>query len=240
MSSEKGDIEKNLESTKKYFKQAIDGGADIVVFPEMSLTGYFISEEYLNKALTLKSKEVLDIVNLTKDNNFTIIFGIAEKYDDKLFVSQLVAQNGYLVGVYRKHNVINNETKIFTSGEDLPTFNLGEHKFGITICADIDLPELFEKYTQLGCSLVFECASPDLYGDRVNRDWLKGYNWWRNNCIEKIGRYSKNNNIKVAVTTQSGRNIEDDFPGGGYLFSQNGDLVSETSDYEQNILIVEI
>lgn len=84
------------------------------------------------------------------------------------------------------------------------------------------------------------CASPNLYGNQENRNWKKGYLWWKNNCIEKIGKYAKNNNINIAVATQSGRNEEDDFPGGGYHFSPKGDIVKKTIDHKQEILFLEI
>lgn len=238
MSSKKGGIEQNLELTKKYFKQATDDGARIVVFPEMSLTGYFVSKKYLNKALSLESRQVLDVVSLTKDNDSTIIFGIAELLDDKFYITQIIGEKGKVVGVYRKHNVVNDEEIFFTKGNLEPIFCKGNLSYGITICADIDLPDLYKKYATLGCNLVIECASPDLYGDKEQRNWESGYNWWKKKCIENIGKYSKDNNIKIAVSTQGGRNEEDDFPGGGYLFSEKGELISETKDYRQEINII--
>ena len=232
MNSEKGNIEKNLELTKEYFKQAIDDGAEVVVFPEMNVTGYFVSKKYLNKALTLESKEVLDILNLTNKNNFTIIFGIAELLNDKFYITQIIGEQGKIVGVYRKHNIINDETNIFTASNSKQVFYRGDLSYGITICADIDLPDLYEEYAKLGCNLIIECASPDLYGNREQRDWEKGYIWWRKNCVKKIGKYSKYNNVKIAVATQRGRNEADDFPGGGYLFSENGKIINETENYK--------
>jgi len=240
MNSEKGDIEKNLELTKKYFRQAIDNGAEIVVFPEMSITGYFTSEKYLQKALNLENKVILNIISLTKNNNATIIFGIAESLDKHFYITQVVAELGKIIGVYRKHNIISDETNLFTASNIEQVFYKNNLKYGITICADIDLSDLYKKYAQLGCNLIIECASPDLYGSREQRNWENGYNWWKNNCIEKIGKYSKDNNVKIAVSTQRGRNQEDDFPGGGYLFSENGGIIAETDNYKQEILIVNI
>lgn len=240
MSSKKRNIEQNLKLTKKYFKQATDDGAEIVVFPEMSLTGYFISEKYLNKALTLESQEVSDVVSLTRDNDSTIIFGIAELLNDKFYITQIIGERGKIVNVYRKHNIVNDEASFFAKGTLEPIFYKGVLSYGITICADIDLPDLYKEYATLGCNLVIECASPDLYGDKEQRNWENGYNWWKKKCIENIGKYSKDNNIKIAVSTQSGRNEEDDFPGGGYLFSEKGVLISETKNYKQEILMISI
>jgi len=240
MKSKKGDVQSNLTVMVDFIKQASQERADIVIFPEMSLTGYFASEKYLPSAITIEDDAVKGIVALSKTYNLTIVFGLAEKDDHKTYISQAVAQGGQLIGIYHKHNVINDEAKIFTPGDSLPVFNLGKLKFGLTICADIDLLELFTEYAKNGCNLVFECASPDLYGDSENRNWEKGYAWWKENCIKKIGRYALDNKITIAVATQSGRNSEDDFPGGGYLFSPSGKLIAETKDYKQDVLFVEI
>ena len=239
-SSKKGDIKSNLATMVGFIKQAAREHSNIIVFPEMNLTGYFTSAKYLSSALEVEDIGVKTIIALSKTYCLTIVFGLAEKNGGKTYISQLVAQDGQLSGIYHKHNVINDEAKIFTPDENMPVFNLGKWKFGLTICADIDLPELFEKYAKAGCHIVFECASPDLYGDREKRDWEKGYTWWRKNCIEKIGPHALRNKMMIAVATQSGRNIDDDFPGGGYLFSQKGELVAETKDYKQEMLLIEI
>lgn len=237
MASAKGDIDKNLTETERLIKLAVEQEAKIIVFPEMSLTGYFYEEKDLHFAVSVDHDAVRKVLNLSGKYDCTIIFGIAEKEGEKYFVSQLVAQNGKLSGIYRKHNIVNLEAKIFTAGKELGIFQHGEIKFGITICADIDLLALFADYAKAGCDIVFECASPDLYGDRENRNWQRGYNWWRNNCIEKIGSYAKDNQMAIAVSTQSGRNKENDFPGGGYYFSNEGQILTETKDYMDEILV---
>jgi predicted amidohydrolase len=240
MSSKKDEIASNLAAMVDFIERAAHDHADLVVFPEMSLTGYFTSPKYLSSAISVEDIEVKKIVALSKTYGLTIIFGLSEKDGDRTYISQLVAQDDQLSGIYRKHNVLNEEAGIFTPGKSSPIFGLGKFKFGITICADIDLPELFEEYSKSGCDMVFECASPNLYGDRKNRDWEKGYAWWKIRCVEKIGQYALRNKMMIAVATQRGRDIDDDFPGGGYLFSQNGELLAETKDYRQEMLLVEI
>lgn len=240
MHSTKGEIKENSEIMKRFFEKLSQEGVDIMVFPEMNLTGYFDDANYKKKALALTDIEVLEIVQLTNDTNITIIFGIAEKANDKVYISQIIAESGKIMGIYRKHNIIDNEAQIFTAGSDEPVFTKENIKYGISICADIDLPDLYLQYAQNSCDIVFECASPNLYGDRETRNWEKGYQWWRNNCIEKLSQYAKANNIQIGVATQSGGNIGDDFPGGGYLFSQNGDLISETENHTQEVLIVNL
>jgi N-carbamoylputrescine amidase len=125
MSSKKNDAESNLAFIKDFVKQAADKQAEIVVFPEMNLTGYFASEKYLSSVLVVEDNKVQEVIALNKTYNLTIVFGIAEKEGGKIYISQLVAQGGELKGIYRKHNTIDEEAKIFTPGNDTPTFNLG-------------------------------------------------------------------------------------------------------------------
>ncbi|MEI6054363.1 MAG: carbon-nitrogen hydrolase family protein [Candidatus Saccharibacteria bacterium] len=240
MSSRLYDIESNFETMKDFIKESIKLGADIIAFPEMNLTGYFYTPEHLINAIPIDNEYVTKTVGLTKNNDVTLILGIAETVGDKTFVTQIVAEAGKIVGTYRKHNIVNLEAKLFHAGDIEPIFVKADKKYGLTICADIDLSDLFQTYAQKGCNFVIECASPDLYGNRNPRNWEGGYNWWKNNCIEKIGQYAKDNKINILVTTQSGRNEQDDFPGGGYLFSSDGKIISGTTDYKQEILIVTI
>ena len=240
MCSEKGDLNVNFSRLEYHVSAARKLGAGIIVFPEMTITGYFDDERVAKYALNKESKYCQKVSKLTENNDLTIIFGIAEKENDKLYITQFVAEGGQIIGKYRKQNIVDKEARVFHPGSNNPIFEKDSLKYGLTICADIDLPKLYSSYAKNGCYIIFECASPDLYGDRDKRDWLSGYNWWRNNCIEKIGKYSKDYKIKVAVATQSGRNSEDDFPGGAYLFTQDGKIISETKDYKQEILIIEI
>lgn len=234
-----GDIEKNYELASNLINEASALGAEIYVFPEMSITGYFDKKDQMKNSIKIDNEYVKKMTNLSADGKI-IIFGFSEKRDKYNFVTQVVAQEGKMIGKYEKHNLAGDEAKNYKKGKDVPVFSVGDLKFGITICADIDLETLYKKYKEKGCDIVFECASPDLWGDSKNRNWESGYNWWRENCIEKISKYSKDNKMKIAVTTMSGRNEYGDFPGGGYLFSEDGEIVAETKDYKDKLLIIDV
>ncbi|HYX51471.1 MAG TPA: nitrilase-related carbon-nitrogen hydrolase, partial [Ktedonobacteraceae bacterium] len=112
--------------------------------------------------------------------------------------------------------------------------------FGVAICADIDTAELFAEQARLGAQIVFEAAAPGLYGSQETRKWLSGYQWWQNNCLQKLGRYAQENGITIAVATQAGRTIDEDFPGGGYVFGPDGTCLASTSDWSEGVLYVEL
>jgi NAD+ synthase (glutamine-hydrolysing) len=234
-----GNVCKNYAIAANLVKRANKLGAEFFVFPEMSLTGYFDKKGQMENSISTENEFIKKMIDLTA-NRKTIIFGLSEKRDNGHYITQVVAHNGKLIGKYEKHNLAGNEKKNYKVGKELPMFCINGLNFGITICADIDLGALYKNYKQKGCEIVFECASPDLYGESKNRDWEKGYEWWRGNCIKKIGKYSKDNKLKIAVVTMSGRNEYGDFPGGGYLFSHKGTLVAETKNHQDEILIIDL
>ena len=79
MNSKKGDVKRNFAVMTGFIKRAARENADIIVFPEMSLTGYFASAKYLSLALAVDDSIVKRIIALSKTYSLTIIFGLSEK-----------------------------------------------------------------------------------------------------------------------------------------------------------------
>ena len=93
---------------------------------------------------------------------------------------------------------------------------------------------------KLGARAIFELAAPNLYGDRETRDWKAGYEWWEELCKERLSNYSLKYNLWIPVAMQAGRTSDDDFPGGGYLFSPQGERVYATKDWQPGVAYLEI
>jgi predicted amidohydrolase len=138
--------------------------------------------------------------------------------------------------VYRKKTIPPDEDPWFTAGSVSPLFQHPKVVFGVTICADIDTPSIFAELAGRGARLVFEAAAPGLYGSQSTRDWLAGYQWWHQECHDKLGQYARDNRIYIAVATQAGSTHDEDFPGGGYVFGPDGACLSTTSDWSEGVL----
>lgn len=237
MRSEKGQLNDNLDQIEAYIKRCKDKNAEIVCFPEMSITGYIDPIKFPQGVLSLNSAPVKRFIELSGLYGILAIAGIAEENPDgKPYITQLAALNGELLCSYRKINVADNEAELFTQGEDIGAFDFKGIKFGLAVCADINKEDVFKAYAASGAELVFECAAPGLYGEQATRDWYSGFNWWRSECFTKLGRYAKDNSIYIAVSTQAGRTIDEDFPGGGYTFSPEGNCICETLDWSESVL----
>lgn len=88
------DKETNLETMAKYIEQAIEQKAGLVVFPELSLTGYMCRKAFSELAEPIPGPSTKDIVLKAQKNKIYVLFGMAEKKMIKfitrhLFVAQM-------------------------------------------------------------------------------------------------------------------------------------------------------
>lgn len=241
MHCEKGAIDENLASTYAYLQAGERQGVDIMCFPEMSITGYANPYSNPEAVLDVDGPEVARFVDMTKEMDITAIAGIIEgNPHGKPFITQIVAHEGKILGVYRKKTIAEDEVNWFAPGSIATIFQHPKVCFGVSICADIDTPEIFAEQARLGARIIFEAAAPGLYGAQETRNWLSGYQWWQNNCSQKLGRYAQDNSIFIAVATQAGRTIDEDFPGGGYVFDPDGTCLASTSNWSEGVLYVEL
>ena len=120
----------------------------------------------------------------------------------------------------------------------MPVFQHDDLTYGIAICADIHNREVFAACARQGAQVVFEVAAPGLYGEQATRDWRSGYEWWRGECHQYLAAYARDYGLWIAVATQAGRTVDEDFPGGGYLFRPDGECVYETADWSEGLAFV--
>jgi len=241
MNCEKAAIDRNLHSMEKYIAAAQTHGADVVCFPEMNMTGYIDPLKFPHAVLSIDHGAIDRVVQFSGLYSVCVIAGFVEENPEgKPYINQFVAQHGQLLGYYRKKTIKDEEANWFAPGDRQPIFSLFGVPFGLSVCADIDDPNIFREYAGKGAKIVFESAAPGLYGEQETRNWSSGFNWWRNNCIEKLGRYAAEESLYIAVATQAGRTIDEDFPGGGYLFDPRGECTAESGEWSEGVLYVQV
>lgn len=241
MRSEKAEIAGNLAATRDYLARSSELGADIVVFPEMSITGYADPTRMPAAVLSIDGETVSRFLALTRGNPAAVIAGIIEANPGrKPHITQLVARDGAMVGVYRKRNIAEDEVAWFEPGNEPLVFDHCGVRFGVSVCADIYKPKVFTDCAALGASVILESAAPGLYGEQEARNWGTGWEWWRSECHQYLGGYARELGIHIAVATQAGRTIDEDFPGGGYLFGPDGGRIAESADWSEGVLMVSV
>lgn len=241
MLCEKGASQKNLEKIAYYLEEAARRNLDMIGFPEMSLTGYADPTKYPEAVINLDSPEVHQLLKLTEQSSVTVLVGLIEANPlGKPFITQIVVRRGAVQGRYRKITIKDEETDWFSAGQDVPVFEANSLKFGIAICADIDNEAVFAECGRQGAKIVFELAAPGLYGAQATRDWEAGYTWWEGKCQENLSGYAKKYGFWVGVATQAGRTVDEDFPGGGYIFSPTGECMVAADDHLPGAIYAEL
>ena len=156
-----GDIEGN---TKKIISIIKKTKADIVVFPELSITGYSPQDLILKSNFIDKNTKALtQIIKHTK--NKAAIVGFIEKAYENLYNSAAVIRNQQIVEIHRKiclpNYTIFDEKRWFREGNNATIFELDGKKIGVSICEDIWLPETTKKQKDKGAELIINIsASP--------------------------------------------------------------------------------
>ena len=154
MSSNK-DSKKNLENIFKYLDKAKSEKSELVVFPELILTGH------LNKNKSAVEKDDPKILGLAKyanKNQMYIYFGFAEKKDNEYFNSSMLLGPEGILGIYRKVH-LNKEDRAWASeGNEWKFVDTKIGRIGMLIGYDSVFPESARCLGLYGCDIVL-CSS---------------------------------------------------------------------------------
>ncbi len=157
----------NMLLCRRYFGRAAQLGAQLIVFPEMSLTGFTmntsLAEEYGGNTCRFFSE-------LSAQYNIPCVFGYAERDVEKLYNRLLFAdENGCIQAGYAKiHPFRYGGENIFCGGDKPVSFTLGGMEFGMTICYDLRFPELYQQLSK-SCGAIIVAAS---WGKSRREHWL--------------------------------------------------------------------
>ena len=132
-----GDLQGNYT---KILKVLDESDADLIIFPELTITGYPPKDLLMKHSFIQKNLEyVSKIAEHCKEK--ACLFGFVEKEGENLYNSAALVQNGKVLGIHRKIHLPNydvfDEKRYFTPGDRASVFELNGKKIGITICEDI-------------------------------------------------------------------------------------------------------
>ncbi len=156
-----GNQKVNLQRIEEYSIKSIKKGADIILFPEMALTGYDINKKekiHYQFSEEIPGPSTFEIAKITKEYQTFVVFGMPEKVinDGQFFYYNSAAVIGPegVLGSYRKMHLIANENNYFYKGDNPFYFHSPWGIVGIGICHDTYMfPELPRFYAALGSKL---------------------------------------------------------------------------------------
>lgn len=163
-----GNKRHSINKMAKYARQARKQGVDIIIFPEMSLTGYTTRDLTYELAEEIPGPSTKEVEKIARKQDLYIVYGMPERSAiGKAIIyntAVLVGPEGY-VGKYRKthlptHSVFE-EKRYFRQGYQTPVFDTNIGTLGIIICYDIFFPEIARALRLQGAKfIVCISASP--------------------------------------------------------------------------------
>ncbi len=230
----KGDVVGNLARHRGLVELAGDHGCDLLLLPEMSLTGYRPSA-----AVALDHLSVTELVAATSGGP-ALCFGLVETdhTGGRPFITQVIADHGQIVAVHRKSHLGEGEDTDFQPGAAAEAFLLADASCVVAVCAEIGAAR---PYAHDGVRVVLGPSAPGLYGDRrrTDADWRRGWDWWRGSVIDDAARLLRRDQVLV-VSTQAGGTDDEDFPGWAAVLEPGGNVAAELPDWREGTLIVEV
>ena len=226
-----GDLAGNRERILGRLADARDAGADLVVFPELAVTGYPPEDLLLRPGFVREAREtVLEIARATKE---VVALAGTPWFDRDLANACAVCADGELRAVYRKHFLPNygvfDEHRYFAEGRDLVLLHLGESYAGVTICEDVWQPgppatDLALAGAQL---LVNLSASPFHVGKAEERE-------------EMLVTRARDTSSYLAFCNLVGGQDELVFDGHSVVLDDSGEVLARAPGFEEHVLVVDV
>jgi len=226
-----GDLSGNRERILAGLSEAREAGADLVLFPELAVTGYPPEDLLLKPGFLRSARESLDAI-AAQSSGIAALVGFPN-LDRDLYNACAVCANGALLGIYRKRFLPNygvfDEDRYFQMGGDLLLLRFGETLIGPTVCEDIWQPGPPTTELALAGAHVIAniSASPFHLAKGQERE-------------EMLAVRARDNTCWVAFVNAVGGQDELVFDGHSLVIDQEGTVVARAPAFEEALLIVDV
>ncbi|HUX87688.1 MAG TPA: NAD+ synthase [Chloroflexota bacterium] len=226
-----GDLDGNLELIAADVDRARAAGAEIVLFPELALTGYPPEDLLLKASFITDNRRRLEELAL-RCRGITVVVGFVDAKGD-IYNAAAVIHDGEIAGVYHKRFLPNygvfDEDRYFRPGSEAPIFALGDVTFGVNICEDVWYPTgPAVSQVRAGANLILNLnASPYHRGKKCFRESM-------------LATRAADNAVIIAYTNMVGGQDELVFDGNAMVFDEQGRMIAEGTQFEESLLFVDL
>jgi len=227
-----GDIEKNTDMIIQYIELArTQKKADLVIFPELVLTGYPPEDLLFRPALHKKIRLALEAI-ITESEGIGVVLGYPRKLDGNIFNSCAWIRNGKLISTYDKMELPNygvfDEKRYFTAGNKPCLIDLDGIPAALTICEDIWSPHPARLAADAGARLIININASPFHADKAEE---------REAVLQDRFRETM---LPVIYTNLVGGQDELVFDGGSMIMDAQGQVVFHAPSFEQGLYVVDL
>lgn len=226
-----GDLEGNTGKIIHHIRTAEDHSADIIAFPELSVTGY-PPEDLLLKPQFIKDN--LEALKKIKEEvwDITSIVGFVDRKND-IYNAAAILHNKTIVDIYHKMYLPNygvfDEFRYFQSGTRSPLYAIGDITFGVNICEDIWYPEGPAHIQSIfGAELIINInASPYHIGKSEFREKM-------------LSTRATDNAVVIAYLNTVGGQDELVFDGHSLVLDEKGEVICRGKQFEEELIFIDL
>jgi NAD+ synthase (glutamine-hydrolysing) len=226
-----GDISGNLERIGEGLRAGREAGADLILVPELALTGYPPEDLLLREHFLADARTALD--RLAEESQGTVaVVGFPERAED-VYNAAAVLAGGRVHATYRKLYLPNygvfDEQRYFQVGSGGAVIDLGSERIGLTICEDIWEPGPPASDEALaGATLIVNIsASPYYAGKGAERERM-------------FAQRARDNLACVAFCALVGGQDELLFDGHSFVVDHTGETIARAAQFEEDLLICDV
>jgi NAD+ synthase (glutamine-hydrolysing) len=233
MNSRVGDFNFNTNKIKDHLKQARKKGADVILFPELAITGYPPEDLLLKESFLKQSHKALEKI-APHTRGLTAIVGFAEKHGNAIYNSAALLFDGKHIGTCRKMLLPNygvfDEKRYFQEGNTPVRFALKGATLGITICEDIweDSGPGKMLCSKGGADLLLNISSSPFH---------KGKGKARRKIIQQRARSYRSH---IAYVNLIGGQDELVFDGQSLIVTPDGKIVTQGNSFVEELIFSDI
>jgi NAD+ synthase (glutamine-hydrolysing) len=227
-----GDLAGNRALILDRLAAAQEAGADVVVFPELAVTGYPPEDLLLRPGFVRAAEESLEQI-ADAVHGIVAIVGAPHADGGHLYNVAAVCADGEVTERVRKQLLPNygvfDEVRYFTPGADATPIEIGETKVGVTVCEDMWQPgPPASDLTRLGARLLINIsASPFHIGKDRTRE-------------EMFRTRARDNNASVVFCNAVGGQDELLFDGHSCVIDERGEVIARAPGFEEALLVVDL
>lgn len=228
------DLKLNREKHLCLLERAISEKVNVLVFPELSLTGYYLLDGVAEASLTLNSPFLNDFKKISKEISFSL--GMVEKGTDfNPYISQLFFEKGEIKGAHRKvylptHGIFE-DLKYFARGKKVEVIDSRYGKIGMLICRDFMHLSLNLLLSLQGMNILLLSSAIPVRG----LDKEKGFSV--KESVEYLLRSLANYlNVFIAFSSRGGFEEGIAFMGSSLILNNYGFIVKEGAFMDEDFL----
>ncbi|MEA2108871.1 MAG: nitrilase-related carbon-nitrogen hydrolase [Pseudomonadota bacterium] len=164
------DVKANLKRGIQFMRQ-IEDEADLIVFPELWTTGYYLSKDvFMEVAETRDGPTIRQLKDEARRAKSVVISSFAEIDEGNIYISAaIIDHTGELLSIVRKSLLWGRENEIFTKGKiEYPIIETNLAKIGVLICYEMEFPEPARLLALEGAEII---VCPSVWSVAASRRW---------------------------------------------------------------------